>query len=103
MNYETFYSLRLSEVLDFIEVNNKKMKDTKNLNCIFFGSICATIANSSQGKKRKKYTYKDFFKLDEDININKNNKASIEEQTNYLLMLTMALGGKVEGWGKHVK
>jgi hypothetical protein len=96
MSYDTFYSLRLSEVIDFIEVNNKKTQNTNDLNCIYFGSVCATVANFSQGKKRKKYTYKDFFKVKE--NKSKNDKAGIEEQTNYLLMLTMALGGSVEGW-----
>lgn len=94
MSYETFYSLRLSEVIDFIEVNNNRKQDEHDLNCMYYGQVCATIANFSQGKKRKKFKANDFFKT------KKKNKPiqKAEEQANYLLMLTMALGGSVEGW-----
>ena len=94
MSYEVFYSLRLSEALDFIEVNNKRRQDEHDLNSMYFGQVCATIANFSQGKKRKKFKANDFFKTKK-----KNNQIkSAEEQANYLLMLTMALGGTVEWW-----
>jgi hypothetical protein len=94
MSYEVFYSLRLSEGLDFIEVNNNKRQDEHDLNCMYYGQICATIANFSQGKKRKKFKATDFFKTKK----KKTAIKSVDEQANYLLMLTMALGGSVEGW-----
>lgn len=94
MSYETFYSLRLSEALDFIEENNKRRQDEHDLNCMYFGQICAVIANFSQGKKKKKFKANDFFK----VNKKKKQAQTVNEQANYLLMLTMALGGDVEGW-----
>lgn len=95
MSYDVFYSLRLSEVLDFIEASNKRKQDEHDLNCMYFGQVCATIANFSQGKKRKKFKATDFFKANKK---RQNHIKTAEEQANYLLMLTMALGGSVEGW-----
>lgn len=93
MSYEVFYSLRLSEVIDFIEENNKRRQDEHDLYSMYYGQVCATIANFSQGKKRKKYKAGDFFKVKK-----KKKDQTADEQANYLLMLTMALGGSIEGW-----
>lgn len=94
-----FYSLRLSEALKFIEINNKKLNDNYDLNCLFFGQICTTISNFSSNKKRgKTYKIKDFFKTNNKNKYKNNDKMNIERQANYLLMLTQSLGGKVENW-----
>jgi hypothetical protein len=93
MSNHEFYSLRLSEAMEFIEINNKKMHDANDLNCMYFGQLCAVVANFSQGKKRKKYKIQDFFKVKITVK-----KQTAEEQANYLLELTRQMGGTVEGW-----
>jgi len=102
MSLKEMYSLRYSEIIKFIKVNNKKVADNNNSNCIFFGQICATIANFSTNKKRgKKYKLSDFFNLAEEAenkNADKDGKMKLKETSNYLLMLTLALDGKVENW-----
>jgi hypothetical protein len=95
MKPDEFYKSTLANVIKFIENRSKKINDEQKMNAQFYGQICATIANFSQGKKRKRFKSEDFFKTNKE---NKTNKQNIEEQTNYLLMLTMALEGKVEGW-----
>lgn len=96
MRYEEFYSLRLSEVIDFIEINNKKEIDNVNLNFMLFGQLCATIANFSMNKhKNKKFKPKDFFKPIEEAK-KKKRKQSSEEMANILIAITKGLGGEVK-------
>lgn len=96
MRYDEFYSLRLSEVLDFIEVNNKKEIDNTNLNFILFGQLCATIANFSMNKpKNKKFKAKDFFKQIDEIKKQKR-KQSSDEMAKILEALTLAMGGEIK-------
>jgi hypothetical protein len=93
MSKDEFYSLRFSEAIEFIEINNKKLNDMNELNCMYFGQVCAVIANFSSGKKRKKYKISDFFKVKSSVK-----KQSPEEQAQYLMELTQQLGGTIEGW-----
>ncbi len=93
MSKNEFYSLRFSEAIEFIEINNKKMNDMNDMNCMYFGQVCVTIANFSAGKKRKKYKINDFFKVKNNVR-----KQTPEEQAQYLIALTQQLGGTIEGW-----
>jgi len=95
MNINEFNSLRLNEIQDFIEAKNKRLKDENSLilqiGNMYFGQLCATIANFS-GSKRK-WKPSDFFKSGEKVR-----KQTAEEQADYLLSLTRQMGGTVEGW-----
>ena len=96
MKYQEFYSLRISEVIDFIEVNRKNEIENINLNLLVFGRVCATIANFSMNKsKNKKYKPKDFFNLINDDK--KKKKQTSEEMANILEALTVAMGGEKIG------
>lgn len=97
MKYDEFYSMRLSEVIDFIEVNNKKEIEFLNLNFLLFGQLCSTIANFSINKpKNKKFKPKDFFKPlgSEKKQIR---KQTAEEMAKILEAVTIGLGGEVIG------
>jgi hypothetical protein len=93
MKVNEFYSLRISEINDFIEAKSRRIKDENDLlikvGNMYFGQLCATIANFSGSKKRWKST--DFFKGEK-------RKQTAEEQAHYLIALTQQLGGTVEGW-----
>lgn len=95
MRYEEFYSLRLSEVIDFIEINNQKEIDNVNLNFLLFGQLCSTIANFSMNKpKNKKFKPKDFFKPIDKVKKQKR-KQTPEEMAKILEVITIAMGGEV--------
>lgn len=94
MKYEEFYSLRLSEVIDFIEVNKQKEDDYLNISFMLFGQVCATIGNFSQTKsKSKKYKAKDFFKINEK---KKKQKQSPQQMADILTAICVGLGGEVK-------
>ena len=90
MNYEEFYSLRLSEAIRWIEVKQKVRNDNYDLDCNFFGQLCATIATfSGNVKKGKRYTCKDFYKFSK----KEEKEMSIEEVDNMLIGITQNMGG----------
>ena len=91
MSRKEFMSLRLSEAVEYIEICKKRKEEESNNQMIFVGTICATIANFSMGKKNKKFKAKDFFKI-------KNQKPQIENVENQVFMLmtlTKQMGGDV--------
>jgi len=97
MRYDEFYSLRLSEVIDFIDINYKKELDNINLNFSLFGQLCATIANFSMNKpKNKRYKSKDFFKPIDEAKKQKK-KQSSQEMATILEAMTQAMGGEIIG------
>lgn len=96
MKYEEFYSLRLSEVIDFIELKQLDEIDNINLNFMLFGTLCATVANFSMSKpKSKKFKAKDFFKP-LDVNKKEKRKQTSEEMAKMLEAITVGLGGEVK-------
>lgn len=95
MPFDQTYSLRLSEVISFIEVHRQKEIDQINFNMSLFGQLCATIANFSMNKpKNKKFKPKDFFKPISDKKEKK--KQTAEEMARILEAFTLALGGEVK-------
>lgn len=92
MDVNTFYSLRLSEVIDFIEVKSKRDENINNMNFLFFGQVCATIANFSINKpKNKKFKAKDFFKIKSE----KKKRQNPEQMAKILEGFTLAMGGEL--------
>ena len=92
MHVEEFHSLRLFEVVEFIEAASNRYQQEIEFQKVIAGQICATIANFSGSKKR--YKPKDFFQIGK-----RNNKLTpVEEQAEILKQLTISMGGSVEGW-----
>ena len=97
MSFEETYSMRISEVLEYIEVKQKQETDLLNIQLQIFGTLCATIANFSMNKpKHKKFKAKDFFKPISE-NKKEKKKQSSEDMAKILEAITIGLGGEVIG------